>query len=116
MRRALASFALIALIGCGGETLSSVPAPTGVATFVALVSDPGELLSGGAPFDYSTATARITARPLGAQLAVRVVGDRVWDGFLALRAAKRDCARVRSRISRTPRPPAGRAFGGRARS
>ena len=49
-----------------------------------LASDPGESLGGGATLDYSKANALVTVHGYGAQLAVRVVGDRVWDGFLAL--------------------------------
>jgi len=51
---------------------------------VRLASDPGESLGGGATLDYSKANALVTVHGYGAQLAVRVVGDRVWDGFLAL--------------------------------
>ena len=79
-----AAIMLLALFGCGGETLSSVTPPSGIPTFVRLVSDPAESLGGGATFDYSRANALVTVRPLGAQLAMRVVGDRVWDGFLSL--------------------------------
>ena len=84
MRRVAASLALLALAGCGGDSATKVAAPEGVASYVALVSDAGEALASGAPYAYSKANALITVRPLGAQVAVRVVADRVWDGFLAL--------------------------------
>ena len=85
VRRTVASIALLALIACGSDATSGVmPTPIGVASFVRLVSDPGDVLGGGATFDYSKPNALVTVRPVGAQLSMRVVGDRVWDGYLAL--------------------------------
>ena len=85
MRRAFASFALLALAACGAESpvlVSHEQVP--IASFVELVGDPGESLGGGGTYSYSINNALVTVRPLGAQLAIRVVGDRVWDGFLSL--------------------------------
>ena len=77
--------ALLALGACTIEVPSAVVAkPEGVATFVRLASDTGESLSGGSSYEYSEQNALVSVRPSGAQLAIRVVGDRVWDGFLAL--------------------------------
>lgn len=86
MRRVAAALALLAVAACGTTASSGilVGPPVGVVSFVRLVSDAGEPLGGGATFDYSTANALVTVRPYGAQLAIRVVGDRIWDGFLAL--------------------------------
>ena len=76
---------LVAVAACTVAVPSAViDAPPGVATFVRLTSDAGEPLGGGSTYEYSEQGALVTARASGAQLAIRVVGDRVWDGFLAL--------------------------------
>lgn len=62
--------------------------PEDVATFVRLASDTGEPLGEGSTYEYSEQGALVTARATGAQLAIRVVGDRVWDGFLALASSE----------------------------
>jgi len=89
VRRTPASFTLLALAACGADASSFVRPAVRVPGFVRLVSDPAESLGGGGTYDYSTANALVTVRPFGAQLAMRVVGDRVWDGFLALSSADR---------------------------
>jgi len=88
--RVCAPGVLFALTGCGSDAPSSVARPPvgGVASFVHLVSEQGDALGAGATYDYSTANALVTVRPLRAQLAVRVVGDRVWDGFLDLSSSE----------------------------
>jgi hypothetical protein len=84
-RRWWVSVVLVALTACTVEVPSAViDTPEGVATFVRLTSEAGEPLGAGATYDYSKSNAFVTVRPYGAQLAMRVVGDRVWDGFLAL--------------------------------
>ena len=77
---------LFALAACGAVTPSGVVVdqPEGVATFVRLASDTGEPLGGGSTYEYSEQGALVTVRASGAQAAIRVVGDRVWDGYLAL--------------------------------
>ena len=81
----LAATGLAALSSCGSDAPSGVAnPPASVPSFVKLASDAGESLGAGGTFDYSKANALVTVRPLGAQLAIRVVGDRVWDGFLSL--------------------------------
>jgi hypothetical protein len=86
--RAVASIGVVALVACGSDAPAGPSAPAGVATFVHLAGDPGETLGGGATLDYSATNALVTVRPFGAQLAMRVVGDRVWDGFLALASSE----------------------------
>jgi hypothetical protein len=82
------SLALLLLAACGSDNPSGVTPAAGVPSFVRLVSDPGESLGGGATLDYSKTNALLTVRPLGPQLTMRVVGDRVWDGFLALSSSE----------------------------
>jgi hypothetical protein len=84
VRRTFLSFALLALTACGSDAAYLPPAVVPVPSNVRLVGDAGESLSAGGTYEYLKANALVTVRPLGAQLAVRVVGDRVWDGFLAL--------------------------------
>jgi hypothetical protein len=104
------SLAFLALIACGSERLASVTPPTGVASYVALVSDPAEPLAGGEPYAYSKANALITVRPYGAQVAVRVVADRVWDGFLSLASTEiRLRAGTFANLTNSP-PPGGAGF------
>ena len=84
-RRAWMAVAPIALAACTVAVPSAtIDSPAGVATFVRLASDTGEPLGGGSTYDYSGQNAFVTARASGAQLALRVVGARVWDGFLTL--------------------------------
>ena len=84
-RRAWLSVTLVTLAACGAVVPSAtIDAPAGDPTFVRLTSDAGESLGGGSSYEYSETGALVTARASGAQLAIRVVGDRVWDGFLAL--------------------------------
>src|SRR5947209_14436914 len=81
---------LLALLACGSDAPSGVtPPPPGAGSAVHLVSDAGESLGAGATYDYSKANALVTVRPFGAQLAMRVVGDRVWDGYLVLAGGAR---------------------------
>ena len=101
------SVALLHLTACGADAVANVAPPFGVASYIALASDPGEPLAGGAAYDYSTATARITARPLGAQLAMRVVGDRVWDGSCV--PERRDATAYGQLPGLTNSPPIGGA-------
>jgi hypothetical protein len=82
---ASSTIVLLALIACGSDAPSAVVTqPAGVGSAVHLASDPGETLGGGATFDYTDANARLTVRPFGTQLSIRVVGERIWDGFLSL--------------------------------
>jgi hypothetical protein len=84
-RRAWMPVALVALAACGAVVPSgTIDAPATDPTFVRLTSDAGEPLGGGSTYEYSEQSALVTVRPSGAQVAIRVVGDRVWDGFLAL--------------------------------
>jgi hypothetical protein len=76
------SVALLLLTACGSDDPSGVTPTAGVPSFVRLASDSGDSLGGGGTYEYST--ANVTVRPFGAQLAMRVVGNRVWDGFLGL--------------------------------
>ena len=84
-RLAWMSVTLVALAACGAVVPSAtIDAPAGEPTFVRLTSDAGESLGGGSTYEYAEKNTLITVRAVGAQLAMRVVGDRVWDGFLAL--------------------------------
>jgi hypothetical protein len=76
---------LVTVAACTVAVPSAVvDKPEGVPTFVRLASETGEPLGGGSTYEYSEQGALVTARAAGAQLAIRIVGDRVWDGFLAL--------------------------------
>jgi len=88
------SVALVAGAACGAVVPSgTIDSPDGDPTFVRLASDAGESLGGGSTYEYSEQNALVTVRTSGAQLALRVVGDRVWDGFLALPSSE---ARLRA--------------------
>ena len=102
------TIALVLAIACGSDAPSGVVTPpVAVASAVHLVSDPGESLGGGATFDYTKANAQLTVRPLGAQLSIRVVGDRIWDGFLSLPGDVRLRTGTFANLSSTP--PSGAA-------
>src|SRR5206468_3826359 len=103
MEAALRMSAAIALLACGSDAPSGVvPPPVGVGSTVHLASDPGELLGAGATYDYAKPNALITVRPLGGQLSMRVVGDRVWDGYLALSGEIRLRTGTFANLSNTP--------------
>jgi len=104
----LALLALLMVLACGSDAPSGVVTPIGTVSAVHLVSDPDETLGAGATYDYTKANALVTVRPLGAQLAVRVVGDRVWDGFLSL-ASPEIRLRAGTFANLTNSPPAGGA-------
>jgi hypothetical protein len=100
-----AAIPLVALLACGSDAPSGVaPPPVGVGSAVHLASDPGESLAAGATYDYSTANALVTVRPFGTQLSMRVVGDRVWDGYLSISGGTQLRTGTFTDLSNTPLP------------
>ena len=61
-----------------------VDASPGAPSFVALRSDPGDFIGGGASYGYSNTDSVLTLNATGGQLEVTVAGEESWHGSFAL--------------------------------